>query len=96
MAIPAWAISLGMTAISKKFAAETIDERLVREANEIPRMTEFDKKGIKKAIPLWATVIGVILTALSAKGYIDPVLYEALTSLLSNPEVIEAIDSAVE
>jgi len=96
MPIPAWAISLGMTAISKKFAAESIEHKLVREANEIPRKAEFDAKVLKKAVPLWATIIGVILTALSAKGYIDPVLYEALTSLLSNPEVIEAIDSAVE
>lgn len=69
--------------------------RKINSNSHEPQKSDFHKSELKKAVPIWATVIGVILTVLSAKGIIDPVIYQALTTLLSNPEAIEAIDLAV-
>ena len=68
-----------------------------RKLNENPQQkqnSDFHPNELKKAVPIWATVIGVILTVLSAKGIIDPVIYQALTALLSNPEVVNAVGAA--
>jgi len=96
MAIPAWAISLAMTAVSKKFAAETIDERLVREANEIPRKTEFDKKGYRKAGPLWMAVVMLVLFFLQSAGYIDQETTNAIKEFFSNPDIQDSISNAID
>ena len=78
-------LKLGLALVSRKINSNKEDKQ----------KSDFHPKEMVKAVPIWATVIGVILTVLSAKGIIDPVIYQALTTLLSNPEVIEAIDLAV-
>jgi len=96
MAIPTWAVSIGtklvMTAISKKFADESNDERLVREANNIPQVKVFAKSEVVKAVPLWLMVVGVLLAVANSLGYIDANTYEVLKDLVSNPEAIEAVE----
>ncbi len=68
-----------------------------RKLNENPQQkqnSDFYPSELKKAVPIWVTVIGVILTVLSAKGIIDPVIYQALTTLLSNPDVVNAVGAS--
>jgi len=77
-------LKIGLALISRKLNDNPKD----------PQNSDFSKGELKKAVPIWVTVIGVILTVLSAKGIIDPVIYPALTILLSSPEVVNAVGAS--
>ena len=80
-------VKLGLALVSRKLNKNKSD----------PQNSDFNAgELVKKTLPLWSVIIGVILTVLSAKGYIDPVIYEALKGLLSNPAVIDAVNSATQ
>ncbi len=82
-----------MNPLLLKIGLGLISRKINSNSNE-PQKSDFHKSELKKAVPIWATVIGVILTVLSAKGIIDPVIYQALTALVSNPEIVNAVGAA--
>ena len=79
-------LNLGLALVSRKLNKNKSD----------PQNSDFNPKELVKAVPLWSVIIGVILTVLSAKGIIDPAIYEALNTLIANPAVIDAVNSATD
>ena len=72
---------------------------LARKINDNPndkQKSDFDRKAAKKVVPAWVAVAGFIVYLASSLGYIDKGLADAINALISNPEVVHAIDSAGE
>ena len=65
-----------------------------RKLNENPQQkqnSDFHPKELVKAVPAWVAVVGFIVYLASSMGYIDKGLADAITGLISNPEVINAV-----
>jgi len=78
-------------AILKPLALRAITHKLVKETNEVV----FDKKKTGAMSSVYMVVITAGLTYLSSKGYIDPALYELVKTILTSPEVAEAVSEAI-
>lgn len=79
-------LKLGLALVSRKLNSNTKDKQ----------NSDFDPKAAKKVVPAWVAVVGFIVYLASSMGYIDKGLADAINGLISNPEVVETIDSVVE
>ena len=67
-----------------------------RKLNENPQQkqnSDFHPKELVKAVPAWVAVVGFIVYLASSMGYIDKGLADAITGLISNPEVQQSIEA---
>jgi len=55
-----------------------------------------DKKTVSVTGSIYIVVVTALLSYLSAKGIIDPALFELLNSILTSPEVASEANKAIE
>lgn len=83
---------LALRAISHKVKDEILEKKILRELSGDPAPIEFSKNKLGTMSSVYTVILGAVLTYLSSKGIIDPALYKLIYTILSSPEVIEAID----
>ena len=107
MAIPAPLLLLAKNLVVKavmKNVTKTVD----RKFNKIVPGANADNEIIEiqdtieavaispKKVSAWVSVVTALACFASAQGYIDPALADLISSILSNPETVEAIENVVE
>lgn len=78
-------VKLGLMLVSRKLNTNKEDKQ----------NSDFDAKELKKAAPAWVAIAAFIVYLLSSMGYIDHELSNAITTLISNPEVQNAVQEMV-
>ncbi len=77
-------LKIGLALISRK----------LNENKEDKQKSDFDPKAAKKVVPAWVAIVGFIVYLASSMGYIDKGLADAISGLLSNPNVVNAFGAS--
>jgi hypothetical protein len=105
MAIPVVVVSLLKQVVAKALYTKVTKEldrglnKVVSNAdNETIEIVETIEQAVisKKKVSGWATVAISLVYFASAQGYIDPAIADLVSSILSNPETVTAIEGMVE
>ena len=106
MAIPAAILGLGkqliakaiMTKVTKEMNDKYEDIKAKNTDGEVIALTNTIEKAVisKKKASGWVGVVIALVYFASSAGYISPEIANLVDTLLSNPEVVEAIEGAVE
>ena len=103
MAIPAVVLGLGKQILAKAFLKKLTKEVLKVESESDSSITgtvgvleDVYEGADSKKVSGWVTVVIALTYFASAQGYIDPSIAELVNTILSNPEVVEGIESAIE
>lgn len=75
-----------------KKAALMFISRKINDNIEDKQKSDFHPKELVKAVPAWAAIATFIVYLASSLGYIDQGLANAINVLVSNPEVVEAVE----
>ena len=102
MAIPVAVIglfkSLAIRAVMKKVEREVVkidrdnDDTVTGTVGVIEEALSVDKKKVSA----WVTVVIALTYFASTQGWVSPEIAELVNTILSNPEVVQGIESAVD
>jgi len=103
MAIPVAVIglikSIALKAVFKKVEKEVLkveSESSTSITGTVGVLEEVYEGVDKKKVSGWVTVVIALTYFASSQGYIDPAIAELVNTILSNPEVVEGIEKAVD